>query len=229
MNQRVASFHALRLPAALVPRRVAMVVPALLVLASLSCVNRIRPPSNVADPVTVYVADHGKHSSLLLPAGNAAGEAAGGARYLQYAFGDWGAFAENRNSLPSYLRAALFSRRSALGREAHPTDDPALLRGRVRAVRLTAVVVERAAAARLRDALEREWTARSSEALDNRQVRMVLVPYAGPNARYALWNHCNHATARWLRHLGCGVWRPAMFSAFRLTRAPAPAPGSQPR
>lgn len=186
----------------------------LLVAGTAGCVNRIRPPKNVADPVIVYVADHGKHSSLLLPDGDVLPAADG---YVQYGFGDWVAFVENDNSMRSYLRAAFISARSALGREVHETTDPAQLRRRVAARRLEPVTVERSAANALRTDLERHWHARAAQAVDNRNVRMILVPYHGPNARYSLWNHCNHTTARWLRRLDCTVWRMAMFSSFRVS------------
>ena len=184
-------------------------------LVATGCVNQVRPPREVDDPVTVYVADHGKHSSLLLPDGGVLQEDDG---YIQYAYGDWKTFAMNDNRLGSYARAALFSRRSALGREVHATTDPALLQQGISARRLEAVQVDRRKVQLLRDELEAFWHSTSAESVDNRHVRMTLVPYRGPNARYALWNHCNHMTARWLRRLDCRVWRGSMLSNFQVTR-----------
>lgn len=196
-----------------------MTVPLLalgaLLFWSTGCTNLVHPPREVNDPVTVYVADHGKHSSLLLPG---RGDVVAGG-YVQYAYGDWRAFVENDNSWRSYLRAAFVSRKSALGRRVHHESDPAKLRRRIAALRLESVTVERAAADSLRRELEAAWHSRAAEAVDNPLVRLTLVPYEGPNWRYSLLNHCNHTTARWLRRLGCGVWRPAMVSHFRVRSA----------
>lgn len=176
------------------------------------CVNRVHAPERVEQPVTVYVADHGKHSSLLLPAGDILTEPG----YVQYAFGDWKAFVENDNSMGSYVRAAFRSSRSAIGRETHATTNPAILARRVRAVVLEPVTVEAQRVRSLRLELEGYWAERADETVDNRQVRMRFVVYDGPNRRYSLWNQCNHTTARWLRRLDCRVWKPAMFSRFRV-------------
>jgi hypothetical protein len=40
-----------------------------------------------------------------------------------------------------------------------------------------------------------------------------MVKYAGG---YGLCHNCNHATANWLRELGCTIRGPAMFSKFRV-------------
>ena len=177
----------------------------LLVAFAAGCANRVVPPAEVVRPATVYVADHGKHSSLLLPDGR------GG--YVQYAFGDWRCFALNRNRWHDYLRAALASDGSALGRERHPTTRPATLARRTRA-RLTPITVERADAEWLRMDLDARFDAGVDEAVDNRFVRMALVPYDGELGRYSLVNQCNHATSRWLRRLGCRSPRGATFSRF---------------
>lgn len=177
------------------------------------CVNRVVAPVEVIAPATVYVADHGKHSSLLLPDG----PAVPGDGYVQYAFGDWRCFVLNENSLLDYLRAAVLSNESALGRELHPTTRPTQLRRRVRAT-LTPLTVESADVSLLRRQLEAHWHRRSDEAVDNRTVRMVLVPYGdGPHQRYSFLNHCNHATSRWLRRLGVQSPRAATFSRFVVT------------
>ena len=176
------------------------------------CTTGIVPPAAVREPAIVYVADHGKHSSILLPDG----DVLEGDGYLQYAFGDWRAFVLNDNSLCSYLRAAFFSGKSALGREPHPTTRPAELSRRIGVRRLSPVTVEASEVETLRAELERLWIVGKAEQIDNRPVRMSLVPYRGPNGRYAVWNQCNHFTARWLRRMGCEVGRPALFSDFRV-------------
>ena len=180
------------------------------------CANRVVPPDEVVRPATVYVADHGKHSSLLLPDGRGDG-------YVEYAFGDWQVFALNQNTWHEYLRAALVGGRSTLGREPHPTTRPTALARRI-AARLTPVRVERADAEWLRTDLDAYFAAQAQGAVDNRLVDLTLVPDDGTLGRYSVLNQCNTATARWLRRLGCRVSRPAIFSDFRVAGVAGPAP-----
>ena len=174
------------------------------------CANRVTPPDELVSPVTVYVADHGKHSSLLLPAAEPVPP--GGPAYVQYAYGAWHCFALNNNGWRDYLRVALMTDRGALGREPIFESSRADLARRLKA-RVTPLAVERADAEWLRIRLDAAFDARAGEAIDNRLVTMMLVPYDGPNARYSLLNHCNHTTSRWLRQLG--VRSPAWATGSR--------------
>jgi hypothetical protein len=49
------------------------------------CTTTIVPPRAPADPVSVYVTDYGRHSSILLPDPRG--------HLTEYAFGDWNWFA----------------------------------------------------------------------------------------------------------------------------------------
>ena len=186
----------------------------LVLLTAGGCVNRITQPVELITPVTIYVADSGgKHSSLLLPDKAAA---AGSEGYVHYAFGDWRCFALNKNGPLDYLRAAVASDRSALGREHLPTTRPDELR-RLTAADLVPVVVEDADVSLLRRQLEARFARHSDEAIDNRTVRMTLVPLDdGPNRRYSIFNQCNTVTSRWLRRLNCVSPQAALLARFEV-------------
>ena len=191
-----------------------MLIFALLAALCGGCVNRVTQPVELVRPVTIYIADSGgKHSSLLLPDKAAA---AGSEGYVHYAFGDWRCFALNKNGPLDYLRAAVASDRSALGREHLPTTRPDELR-RLTAADLVPVVVEDADVSLLRRQLEARFANGEAEAVDNRTVRMTLVPLDdGPNRRYSIFNQCNTMTSRWLRRLNCASPRTALLGRFEV-------------
>ncbi len=194
-------------------RGVRLLVLVVAALTAGGCVNRVTGPGELVAPVTVYVADHGKHSSLLLPASGPA--LPGEPRFFQYAYGDWHCYALNNNAWHDYLRAAFLSGGSALGREPVLADEPAEI-ARVVKARLTPLRVERSDADWLRRRLDAAFARRADEAIDNRWVSMTLVPYDGPNARYSLLNQCNHTTSRWLRELNVASPRAVLWSRFEL-------------
>ena len=175
------------------------------------CVNRVTPPADPRDPVTVYVADFGRHSSLLLP--TAPGY------YNEYAFGDWDWFALRDTSIYSALRAIFFSGAATLGRQqlALPPGADAITAARAvgadRAIRLN-VPADRAQQLlnRLED-LHYRHRGRMTYAVD---LHMWFVPYRG---HYAGWNNCNHLTRRWLEALNCDVRGAAYTSRFVLDSA----------
>jgi hypothetical protein len=142
--------------------------PALLLLALSSfaggCSQTIRPPRHLADPVTVYVADYGYHSSLLLP-GDTEGE------YVEYAFGDWSYMALGRYGVCGVLSAVFVSPQAALGRRTLPVVEDAVA-GDVpaRPGRITGFSVERARVGRLSRNLDGSWTRGSSGGSTNRST-----------------------------------------------------------
>ena len=66
--------------------RLAMV--AVLAALSLGCATRVVPPRAIVSPVTVYIADYGRHSSLILPTDTGC--------LAEYAYGDWRFYALNQ-------------------------------------------------------------------------------------------------------------------------------------
>src|SRR5438874_8658298 len=76
-------------------------------LTTIGCSARLIPPFQVADPVPVFVADYGRHSSILLPDQNG--------KLLEFAWGDYEWFAVNHNSAGDACAALFWSHGSTMG------------------------------------------------------------------------------------------------------------------
>src|SRR4051812_45808281 len=89
----------------------------LCVLAT-GCATTVRPDAKPVDPVPVFLADYGVHSSLMLPTTDG--------RYVEYSFGDFGYAALNRGGPHNAIGALLASGQSGIGRRflsIRPGDD----------------------------------------------------------------------------------------------------------
>ena len=192
-----------------VVRWVGVFILAVLVACLGGCANVITPPTGVTDPATIYVADYGKHAALLLP------HERGG--YVEWAYGDWDVFVDNRNAWPSYADAFFASDGAALGRRRDDPFEPDALRQA--GIRLTPVTVERAAAAEVMRRLDAKWAAGVATRRDNPFVRLTFVRVP---ERYWLGHTCNDAVAKWLRLAGCRVTGSGLVSRF-VVRRPARA------
>jgi len=177
------------------------------IAAALSgCVTRVMPPPHPSDPLPVFIADYGRHSSIILPDGRG--------RLIEYAYGDWEWFALNENKLSDALRALFYSRHSTLGRRKllAPASRPAV------AQELQVKHVEEFTATRARiDALMDELDTRIDSHADtrvfNEQVQMWFVQ---DEQHYGIWNNCNDMTAHWLKLLGCTTAGNGWTADFRV-------------
>src|SRR4051794_32388940 len=180
------------------------------------CATIYPPQQRLRDPVTVYVADYGVHSSLLLPTGDA--------RFVEYAFGDWGYAAQNHCLPQDAVGALVLSFQSALGRryfdlppgetEPKPLERP---------WSLSRVNCERSDV----DALLQRLNTRYEAAM--RSQKPVMNPDNGiefvkDSEHYSMLNNCNHLTARSLEQLGCRVQGFVVGSKFSVAPQPALAP-----
>lgn len=179
---------------------------AVLVLLCGGCATRVTPPAQLRDPVTVYVVDYGRHSSIILPTG--------GPRMMEYTYGDWEMYANNHYRWYSGWIKLLISEKGALGRRAiEYTDNEQWMRMRIWAKRLMKVEVERAKAAELLLDLERAYDRRIATMIVNVPIETHFVRH---DSRYWLMHTCNQVTADWLRKLGCEVRGAAILSNFRI-------------
>jgi hypothetical protein len=200
--------------------RDAIATPALLLLVligSAGCSATIVPPAKVSDPVDVFVADYGRHSSLLLP--TPVGQVI---TYTEYAFGDWRWFAEG-DTRPTVAVAAMFhSPQATLGRRQVTRPNPGSEDDETRFAR--AVECDKL----IRFQCDRARVEKFASELDARYVREAQPPNVVIYSDYSELNHvkdpecysalhnCNHVTAKWLRDLGCDVRGTPMLSHYKL-------------
>lgn len=188
---------------------------AVLAIALLAgCTTRLVPPADPADPVLVFLFDHGRHASLVLPDGD------GG--LVRYAYGDWAYYARHRTGARHGLRALLWPTPAALGRRFLP--GPAA-RWRVR--RSVAVVIRElhgltvpaARVAELRQRLGQRFAAAPGPRHANRLYDLRFVRL---EETYWLGDNSNQRVAAWLAELGVtvsgGGWRSA-WTVARPARA----------
>jgi hypothetical protein len=151
------------------------------------------PKASIKDPVPVFVADYGEHSSVLLPQSEGV--------YVEYLFGDWGYAVENNDNALGAVIALLFSPQSSLGRIITPMgpaeDHPATVRTPARLVRIDA---------------SREKVTKIAQELADRYENARTDPVYNPEnqaffvkdrTHYWLFNNCNHMTRTILRQLDC--------------------------
>jgi len=173
------------------------------------CTTTIIPPSKPADPATVYVTNYGRHSSLLLPAEKD--------QWTEYAFGDWDWFAQGHKNSSSAVQALFFSNQAALGRREIKLPDRSKgdqeIAQAIGAKKVESFLVSRERSDTLRHELDQQHQARIDTATFNPKSMLWFVK---SDQRYGLCHNCNHATAQWLRELGCTIKGPAMFSKFRV-------------
>ena len=171
------------------------------------CATTIVPPPT-KDPVDIFVLDHGRTTSLVLPAPQN--------RFVRYAYGDWNWYALGNTGIIDGLRALIGPTQAAFGRQELPGPaDPATIRSRYPPeyiVNLHAIPVDRRQAERLRERLDAQHRASRANgvALTN---EFEFVPDPRP---YSYFHNSTHAIAQWLRELGCETRGAAFSSEWRI-------------
>lgn len=168
-----------------------------------ACGSTIRAPEHVAAPASVFLVDHGIHSSVLFPRDS--GEV------VAFCFSSYDFAAKDNDGALNGPLVLLASSEGTLGRRVFVCPDPspdrisrAFMQGETyyRIDSCHEIVVERAARERVLSELEGIWTSEQATRVDNakRRFSFVRVP-----ARYGLFHTCNHASVQLLREMGCGV------------------------
>ena len=178
----------------------------LLALFLPGCAWTIRPLSDIADPVPVWITEYGRHCRVALPSGPS--------KFTEYGFGEWHFYALEDRGILSTLRAATgFGRGAFSRRELTPAPDETLGPRQTGGTRSERVLVERTRA----DSLHRELEARWQGNQTNVRIRARdRVPVSSDAEGYHLFSNSNHATARWLRRLGCDIHGFPLMANFRV-------------
>lgn len=183
-------------------------------LLPLGCVNRVIPPAVVHDPVEVYLVDHGRTPSLILP------RADGG--MARYVYGDWQWYAHGRTNLFTGIGAVLLPTQGALGREllhGPPSPDAILDQVVVVVEQIYPLMVERSLAVALEAELDSIFVQNADTALENPDYALIFVHH--PDRYTYFWNS-NHQVAHWLQEIGCEVRGPAFNSRWSVQQQPTP-------
>ena len=198
------------------PTKLRGISPLLLIMLT-GCAWTVKPPAKVSDPVSVYLTDYGRHTSLIMPLSDD--------HLIEYAVGDWDWFAVNQNDSWSAVRAVTFSRGATLGRRLFvKTDNLHELKRLSGADRLVELRVDGHRVRKLTDLLDRQYTARMDTWHFNPLTHLDHVRSDRP---YWGLNNCNNYTAAWLRQLNCNVSGWTILSNFKLS-SPPPASSTQP-
>lgn len=183
---------------------------ALCVLLLTACTSVIVPPEHVRDPVSVFVLDHGRHSSLVLPSD------AGGA--VRYSYGDWEYYALNQTGLGSGLRALLWPTPAALGQQllAGQIDADSVARQlRIGVLESFEVKVERAAVRQLQLELAGIFDGARETLHYSAAYDVHFVHHPEP---YTINYNSNRMVGRWLQQLGCTITGRPVLSNWRIKR-----------
>jgi hypothetical protein len=186
-------------------------LPTLLLLLPLwlgGCTVRLEPPRQLSEPEPVFLLDHGRHSSLVLPAE--------GGGLVRYSYGDWQYYALGRTGLTSGFSALFGNTQAALGRrELQGARTAANVRSQVR-IGIEQLIELRAEASdvhRLREELDDLYRAALPARVYNAQMDLDFVPHPEP---YTLSHNSNLMVAKWLEALGCRVRGRPVLSNWRV-------------
>jgi len=180
-----------------------------------ACTTTVTPPPSPRFPVTVYVADYGKHASLLVPRP--------GGELVEFAYGEWNWFALGKKSMWRTPVVLFWPTAAALGRRSLPGDltpDELILHmglGTEEGTALHPLVVEKGRTASLLLMLEERH-------LINRTGRETATNhgliFAHDPSSFSLFYNCNSAVSDWLERLGCDVSLAAPTANYEIEPPP---------
>lgn len=175
-------------------------------LVGCGCSTRVIAPPRPVDPVTVYLTDYGRHSSIVMPQGPRS--------YVEYAFGEWNFFARGDTRWWVGARALLGSSQSTLGRRQFTGIEGAKrLKDSLGCTRMMPFEVSRLRAELLALNLDADFRRSAAAPMFSSYSQLHHVR---DDTFYWLGHNCNHITAQWLKQLGCRIDGPAVFSNFRV-------------
>lgn len=166
-------------------------------------------PPTPTEPVPVFLLDHGRHTSLILPAPDGT--------MTRYAYGDWKFYAERETGLGHAIAAILWPTESALGRRhlpGPPTEAAVRAQVRVYVQEIHGFSAEAARVLALRDRLNAYFE--TGVVRETPEVDLSFVAY--PHA-YSLRHNSNAVIADWLTELGAEVSRRPIWAGWQVEGA----------
>ena len=159
------------------------------------CSARITPPDTLKQPVTVYLLDHGRHASLLLPDQD---------HWRRYSYGDWRYYALGEKTTQTAIAALLWSTPGALGRQQITSTEPPITPAAlgVGIEHVYPLKVEHTAVQALLTRLDKKFFSHTEHLYINPTTGMAFVRI---DTRYRFDRNSNVRVAQWLKDLGCEV------------------------
>lgn len=185
-----------------------LMTPALAVAWPLACATVVTAPHRPADPVTVYLIDHGRTSSLVLPTPDGA--------LLRYVYGNWDWYALMHTGVRSGARAMLWPSQAALGRHRYPgpTDPDSVKRAfGPWSEHIYPIAVSRGKVEALEKELDAVYQQNIGSLHVNTDYELEFVKHPQP---YHLFHDSNRVIAGWLEELGCEVRGPAIYANWKV-------------
>ena len=175
-----------------------------------ACSTVVIPPADPVEPGPVFLLDHGRHASLVLPRGDQG--------MVRYSYGDWTYYAEASTGVSEASAAVIWPTRAGLGRrELSGMPGAAALRRQIRigVEQLHRIVVESRKIEELRVHLDSIYQANIETLIFNSMYDLEFVHH--PNDYWILHNS-NQVVAGWLEQLGCRVEGAALLSDWEIRR-----------
>ena len=169
------------------------------------CTNVVRPPERAQEPTTVYLLDHGRHTSLVLPVDHG---------MIRYAYGDWRWYALGDTGASQGFAALLTKTPAGLGRRflAGEGADEAFAQLGVGVEARFSLRVEASAAATLRERLD-NLHASASLHVENASANLDFAPHPVP---YSMRSNSNTMVGAWREALGCEIEGSLLFADWRI-------------
>ncbi|MGQ0833360.1 MAG: hypothetical protein ACT4O5_00310 [Gammaproteobacteria bacterium] len=178
------------------------------------CTTTILAPADPVDPVEVFIIDHGRTASLVIPSSS------GG--MLRYAYGEWRWYALRETGPLRALSILFWPKESALGRGglAGPPTFANVSAQVAGAERVHPVRVERERVRAFEQKIEALYRSRLDTEVETPTMGLRFVHHP---RRYTYFHNSNHVVAAWLRELGCRTRGRPFHSSWRVvTRVSAP-------
>jgi hypothetical protein len=173
------------------------------------CVTHVVPPATPARPVAVFLLDHGRHSSLVLPAEEG--------RIVRYSYGDWAYYALGQTGLLKGLSALIGRTEAAMGRRelpGPPQRESVRRQVRVPITDLFQLDVDEGDVVALRARLDALYAESADTRVYSAAMDLYFVRHPVP---YTLRHNSNRVVRDWLIELGVDAHGRPLWSLWRVS------------